>query len=106
MDKKISDFFSQLEFVREVTEKIKSGEKIIPITALPETVKSLFVKYVFESGKSVLLLLPEKQKVNEFCVELSILGLYGNVISIPELDLETLQETLPDATSLLNVVVN
>ncbi len=105
MNKKISDFFSQLEFVREVTGKIKSGETIIPITALPETVKSLFVKYIFESGKSVLLLLPEKQKVNEFCVEINILGLNGNVISIPELDLETLQEKLTDAASRENVVV-
>ncbi len=105
MNKKISDFFSQLEFVGEVTGRLRSGETIIPITALPETAKSLLVKKVFESGGSVLLLLPGKQKVNEFCVELNILGLNGNVISIPELDLETLQEKLTDAASRENVVV-
>ncbi len=105
MIKKISDFFSRLEFVREVNGKIKSGDKIIPVTALPESAKSLFVKHIFENGKSVLLLLPGKQKVNEFCVELNILGLNGNVISIPELDFETLQEKLTDAASRENVIV-
>ncbi len=105
MIKKISDFFSRLEFVREVNGKIKSGDKIIPVTVLPESAKSLFVKHIFENGKSVLLLLPGKQKVNEFCVELNILGLNGNVISIPELDFETLQEKLTDAASRENVIV-
>ncbi len=105
MIKKISDFFSRLEFVREVNGKIKSGDKIIPVTALPESAKSIFVKHIFENGKSVLLLLPGKQKVNEFCVELNILGLNGNVISIPELDFETLQEKLTDAASRENVIV-
>ncbi len=97
--------FEGLRFVSEINKKLESGEKLIPVSALPDTAKSLLVRYVYGKGKTVLLLLHDKQKVNEFCVELSILGFDENVIKITDLDLETLQEKLTGAADRDKVIL-
>ncbi len=105
MKRNIIKLFGNSRFVGEIENKLGMGENVVPVSKLPETAKSLLAERIYRNGNSVLLLLPGKQKVSEFCVELSLLGLNGNIISLPELDLETLQEKLTDASAREKVIL-
>jgi len=82
----------------ELKEKIFTStqqEKIF-ISPFAGSSKSLFIKNIVEREDQILLLCPTVQSVNEAKVELSILELEDLVVSVDELNAETLQERLTD----------
>ena len=73
-----------------------SGENQFYISQLTGSFKSLLLSKLIEHEKQILVLLPEIKLVEEFFVEMSILGLSDKLISITEFKPESLQEKLTD----------
>jgi len=82
----------------ELKEKVFTStlqEKIF-ISPFAGSSKSLFIKNIAENKEQILILCPSVQSVNETKVELSILELEDLIVSVDELNAETLQERLTD----------
>ena len=100
--------FDDFGLVEQILEKInsnQSGKKVIPIPPLPDTIKSILIKSLFDTFKKVLLLLPAKKLVNEFTAELNLLELGKTIISFPEIDAELLQEKLTTISSSEEIII-
>ncbi len=98
MEKHIDTLINTIQSFRELKEKIfisTPHEKIF-ISPFAGSSKSLFIKTIVEREKQILLLCPTVQSVNETKVELSILELEDLIVSVDELNAETLQERLTD----------
>jgi len=100
--------FDDFGLAGQILEKINSNQsdkKIIPIPPLPDTVKSILIKSLFDTFKKVLLLLPGEKLVNEFTAELNLLELGKTIISFPEIDAELLQEKLTNISSSKEIII-
>jgi transcription-repair coupling factor (superfamily II helicase) len=56
--------------------------------------KTIFISALTNSKDQILLLLPDRNTVNEFNVELSILGLEDKLVAIDSIDIDSIQERL------------
>ena len=95
------NFTVQLEKISPVS-KIKAslaGRNIVRTSPLYGAAKSLMVKALFSKIDQVMILLPNIQLVNEQEVELRLIGLDDNIISISEYKIEALQEKLMQITN-------
>ncbi len=79
--------------------------KPINISILPGSAKSLLLSFILEKDKQYLLLLPSIETVNEFKVELNILGLGDKLICFDDLNLESVQENLTKLSKNSNVII-
>ncbi|MBI5730664.1 MAG: transcription-repair coupling factor [Ignavibacteriales bacterium] len=96
MEKHIDTLINNIQSLSELKEKIfslSSKEKIF-VSPFAGSPKSLFIKTIVEEEKQILLLFPTAQSVNEAKVELSILELEDLIVSVDELNDESLQEKL------------
>jgi transcription-repair coupling factor (superfamily II helicase) len=70
--------------------------KVIFISPLYGSSKSFAVKNIFDKNEQVVLLLTDTKLVNEFKVELTVLGLSDDLIVIDDFNLEFIQEKLTE----------
>jgi len=81
-------------------EIIKNNEfdnfNSIHISPLYGSAKSFAIKELFAQNNLLVLLLTETKLVNEFKVELSILGLSDDLIVIDDFNIESIQEKLTE----------
>ncbi len=91
-------FINSIQSLNELKEKVftSTQQGKIFVSPFAGSSKSLFIKNIVEREKQILLLCPSVQSVNETKVELSILELEGIIVSVDELNAETLQERLTD----------
>ncbi|MDY0081581.1 MAG: transcription-repair coupling factor [Ignavibacteriaceae bacterium] len=68
----------------------------VHISPLYGSSKSFFVVELFEQKKQIVLLFSETKLVNEFKVELSVLGLADYLIGVDDFNLESIQEKLTE----------
>jgi transcription-repair coupling factor (superfamily II helicase) len=90
---KSKDFFSS---VLNRIKEIKNLQGQIYLSQLSGSSKSFLVNELFENHNQLLILLPDVKTVSEFQVELSILDLSKNLISIEEFSPDQLQQKLTD----------
>ena len=90
----IDSIQSLIEFKEKVFSSDSRGK--IFVSPFAGSSKSLSIKTIVEKEKQILLLCPTAQSVNETKVELSILELEDLIVSVDELNAETLQEKLTD----------
>ena len=93
---KSKDFFNS---VLNRIEEIKNLQGQVYLSHLSGSSKSFFIKDLFENHKQILILLPDVKSVSELHVELCILDLSENLISIENFSPDQLQQKL---TELLN----
>jgi len=108
MNNLVVDQFEKIAAVNSLFREISlnsAENKIIPVTSIPSSVKSLLIKTISELKRNIILLLPTRQLVNETNVELNILGLGKNTLSLPEIDFQTIQEKLTAMKGLQNVIL-
>ena len=88
--------FLELDSIKHLIKML--GERNAPmfISPLFGSSKSLFLLKLIQSNNQVVVLLPEIKSIEEFQVELDILNLSHNVISITEYKPEFLQEKLTE----------
>jgi transcription-repair coupling factor (superfamily II helicase) len=94
----IDDFLSFptiINLLSKINDKDKENNKII-ISPLPGSIKSMMMERLLKAYNHIVLLFPDKKEVNETKVELDILGLGKNTITIDKFNRETLQEKLTD----------
>ncbi len=85
------------EFISLLKKKLgnKSGlTKNIFISPLFGSSKALFVSQISKKTNQILILLPDSKSVKEFNVELNILGVTKNIISLNEFSSDVVQEKL------------
>lgn len=90
-----SSFSKKIQQLLDINNR-KTVNRISPLAG---STKSLLALILVESIEQQIYLFPEKKLVEEFYVELCTLGLEVNLISIPEITSDQLQEKL---TSFLN----
>jgi len=89
----VSDF-EKLTQLRQIVK----DKKIVRISPLPGSSKSIFIKKLLESENQIIVLLPDAQSTAEFNVEMGVLGIGRYSISLSELKTEILQEKLTEIT--------
>lgn len=72
------------------------NSKVLYVSPLYGSSKSFAVKEIFETNEQLVLLLQDIKLVNEFKVELSVLGLADDLIVIDDFNLESIQEKLTE----------
>lgn len=85
------NFFRELS--KDLTKQVK-GSNCYYTSPLHGSSKALFVTNVSKKLNQVLVLLPRRIDVDEFSVELSILGLDNKTITIDKIDSDTIQEKI------------
>ncbi|MBK7978654.1 MAG: transcription-repair coupling factor [Ignavibacteriae bacterium] len=88
---------SEINFFKNFNSEInrkKENQNFIYTTQLSGSAKSIAISLLSKKENQILVLLPSRQIVNEVNVELTILGLSEKVISIDEIEKETIQEKL------------
>lgn len=70
--------------------------KVLSVSPLYGSSKSFVVKALLEEYNQLVLLFPEIKLVNEFKVELSVLGLIDHLIILDDFNLESIQEKLTE----------
>ena len=89
----------QLNTLNNLHEKIVSSnvskEKLY-VSPLSGSSRSFVIKLFVKSEKQIVVLCPTVQSVNETKVELDILGFEEQVITVDDLNIESLQEKLTD----------
>lgn len=95
------DFLAELTSLQTfitLTEKfIKScntTNNVFYTSQLSGSSKTLIISLLGRKQKQILVLLPNRQAVNELNVELNILGLENKLVSIDSIEMDTIQERL------------
>jgi len=97
---KIKSLFRNIGSLKSLSGKLKdSPERIISVSPLFGSAKSLFVELMSGSENQLVVLFPGVQTASEFTVELSELGLLNQTISIIDFKPEAMQEKLTDILS-------
>jgi transcription-repair coupling factor (superfamily II helicase) len=82
--------------VKKLFGELQKQQNIIRISSLYGASKSFFVSNLIRTNNQVVVLLPDIKSVDEFSVELNILGLSEYILSINEFKAESLQEKLTE----------
>ncbi|KAB2853049.1 MAG: transcription-repair coupling factor, partial [Ignavibacterium sp.] len=85
-------------------ESLKESDSV-HISPLYGSSKSFVVKELFEINKQIVLLFSETKLVNEFKVELSVLGLNDYLIVVDDFNLESIQEKLTEISNRENFIL-
>ena len=93
----------QINRIENLIQDSKNNQ--LYISHLTGCFKSLLLSKLIEKEKQILVLLPEIKLVEEFVVELSILGLSDKLISITEFKPESLQEKLTDIINRKSLIL-
>jgi transcription-repair coupling factor (superfamily II helicase) len=97
MEKTFLDELSSLKLFKELIGKLKSvstTSNVFHSSILSGSSKSIFISKLAKEYKQILLLLPKRLDVNEFGVELSILGLEDKIVLLDNIEIDTIQERL------------
>ena len=86
-------------------EETFTKSNTIHTSLLSGSSKAIFIKTLSSNKKQIIVLLPNRQLVNELNVELTILGLQNKLIAIDKIDTETIQEKLTTINNKESYVV-
>lgn len=89
----ITEKFGRSSVVKKIKDNLVRS-RIVSVSSLSGSAKTLLIKELSASESSLVLLLPDVQSVNEIRVELNILGLGNYVVAVDEFKIEALQEKL------------
>lgn len=89
----ITEKFGRSSVVKKIKDNLVQS-RIVSVSSLSGSAKTLLIKELMTSENSLVLLLPDVQSVNEIRVELNILGLGNYVVAVDEFKIEVLQEKL------------
>jgi len=81
---------------KKIFNALDKQQSIIRTTPLYGVSKSFFVSSLIKTNNQIVVLLPDIKSVDEFSVELNILGLSDYILSINEFKAESLQEKLTE----------
>ncbi len=93
----VEHYFSAKVPVRDLLKKLQANNPVL-ISPLYGSLKSFLVSYLIKKEKQIVVLLPDAQTVDEFNVELNVLGIGKYVLALNELKSESLQEKLTEIT--------
>lgn len=98
MESNLIKLFQQIPAISDslVTWKEDFEKKHKSISPLLGSTKALLLKSVFEFESKLMVLMSGKKEINELKVELCELGLENNIISMDEIDVETIQDKLTE----------
>ncbi|MCP5062284.1 MAG: transcription-repair coupling factor [Ignavibacteriae bacterium] len=95
-----SDFLTKLNssktfssYLKEI-DNLDEQNNVLYFSPLSGSSKSLFIDCLSSKKDQIVLLLPTRHLVNELTVELTILGLENDLVSIDKIDYETIHEKL------------
>ncbi len=95
MEKDFLTDIAKLGIFSDLKEKyISSNRNVFYSTILHGSSKTIFISELTNYKDQILLLLPDRNSVNEFNVELSILGLEDKLVSIDNIEVDSIQERL------------
>ncbi|MDP3831439.1 MAG: hypothetical protein Q8Q47_09225, partial [Ignavibacteriaceae bacterium] len=90
----ILNHYKNLKLFDKLYQQLNSNEKIIKVSRLHGSAKTLLLLDLIEKENQIILLTANQQQVNEFEVELRFLGLEEYLIVVDELSPQLLQERL------------
>ncbi len=103
---KIKSLFQSIGTVKSLSAKLDNKSNAVTfISPFFGSSKSLFVEYISEKEKQIVLLLPDIQTASELTVELSELGISKQIITIIDYKPDFIQEKLTDILSRNNFVL-
>ncbi len=103
---KIKSLFRSIGTVKSLSAKLDNKSNAVTfISPFFGSSKSLFVEYISEKEKQIVLLLPDIQTASELTVELSELGISKQIITIIDYKPDFIQEKLTDILSRNNFVL-
>ncbi len=85
-------------FLKKISVSIRDNSRLF-ISPLYGSSKVFVAKKIFEKEKQLIFLFQDVQSASEFSVELNVLGLEKELISIVEFKAETLQEKITDISN-------
>ncbi|WP_304131016.1 transcription-repair coupling factor [Ignavibacterium album] len=85
-----------IQTVEKILVALNSGSRVVNISPLPGSSRSLVVSEVKKRSQQVVILASEIKLVDELFVELSLLNPNQKIIPVKEFDLESLQEKISD----------
>ena len=97
MENNFLDELSSLKIFKTLVENINSHVGIsnkYHSSVLSGSSKSVLITKLVKQYKQILLLLPKRLDVNEFGVELSILGLEDKIVLMDNIEIDSIQERL------------
>jgi transcription-repair coupling factor (superfamily II helicase) len=95
MEKDFLINLSSLEVFNKLKDEfINSESSIFYSSILHGSSKTIFIMSLSHNNKQILVLLPNRQAVNELNVELSIIGLEDYLVPIDSIDTDSIQEKL------------
>jgi len=108
MEKDFLKELSSLEIFTNLREdynrKINKSE-IFHSSVLHGSSKTIFISRLTNDQKQILVLLPNRQDVNELNVELVILGLEDKLVSIDSIEIDSIQERLTTIRNKENSII-
>jgi transcription-repair coupling factor (superfamily II helicase) len=90
----ILNHYKNLKLFDKLYQQLDSNKKIIKVSRLHGSAKTLLLLDLIEKENQIILLTANQQQVNEYEVELRLLGLEQYLIVIDELSPQLLQERL------------
>lgn len=105
-DRSVVDQVKNLQAIKNITGQISGGgELCLFISPLTGSSKSIFIRNLSDTVNQILLLLPENKDVDEFTVELSVLGLSDYIIAFNDFSPESVQEKLTAISKNKNFII-
>jgi transcription-repair coupling factor (superfamily II helicase) len=95
----LSDIVKLDVFSKLIENYLNTKNNVFYSSVLHGSSKTIFISALTNYKDQILLLLPDRNSVNEFNVELSILGLEGKLVAIDNIEIDSIQERL---TSIKN----
>ena len=99
MQSRFNKIFELKSFQNFIDKVISAGDNIVYISPLVGCIKSYFVSLAEKVSKQIVVLFPDIQSANEFNVELNVLDLNKNVLTLTEFKPEIVQEILTEISS-------
>ena len=95
MEKNFLDDIAKLGVLSDLKEKFfKADSNVFYSSVLQGSSKTIFISTLTDYKNQILLLLPDRNSVNEFNVELSILGMDDKLVPIDNIEVDSIQERL------------
>ncbi|MFZ0456629.1 MAG: transcription-repair coupling factor, partial [Ignavibacteriaceae bacterium] len=99
MQSALDKIFELKSFKKSVDKIISSENNIAYVSPMVGCTKSYFISLIEKRTKQIVVLFPDIQSASEFNVELNVLDLNKNVLSLTEFKPEIVQEVLTEISS-------
>jgi len=92
-------------FISKIKESLSDNSKINLISPLSGSSKAILAGELYKYQKNILFLFSNIKLVEEFFIELNLLGIKSNIISITDFSLESIQEKLISLSKSENKII-